>query len=109
MHCYRAARPSLGLWRDTAEGLGFLWSQPLLGPLATCAGLFNLFGGMILGVYFLYVTRELVLAPRQVGSMGAVFGLGALVGRCWWDASPRAWAWAPRWWAPWRWGRWRTC
>nr|AYM54032.1 major facilitator superfamily protein [Pyxidicoccus fallax] len=76
----RVTRPSRGLWRDTAEGLGFLWRQPLLGPLATCAGLFNLFGGMILGVYFLYVTRELGMEPRQVGSLGAVFGLGALVG-----------------------------
>jgi MFS family permease len=76
----RAARPSGGLGRDMAEGLGFLWSEPLLRPLAACAGLFNLFGGMILGVYFLYVTRELGLAPRQVGSLGAVFGLGGLVG-----------------------------
>ena len=76
----RAARSSRGLFGDMVEGLVFLWRQPLLRPVATCSGLFNLFGGMILGVYFIYVTRELGLAPRLVGTLGAVFGLGALAG-----------------------------
>lgn len=75
-----AKEAARGLGAEVVEGLAFLWGQPLLRPLALCTGLFNLCGGMILGVYFLYLTRELHLAPQRVASLGALFGLGALGG-----------------------------
>ena len=68
------------LWHELGEGLRVVLGTPLLRTLAAIFGTHNLFAGMLVTRYVLYVTRDLGIAPATLGVIGAVGSLGALVG-----------------------------
>jgi hypothetical protein len=68
------------VWRDVAAGIQLVFGHRLLRPLALWSGAWNLAWNMLLAVFILYTTRELGLAPGDIGLVVAGAGLGALVG-----------------------------
>jgi predicted MFS family arabinose efflux permease len=57
-----------------------VWREPLLRASALSAGTYSLFNAAILALQVLFLTRELVLSPAQVGLVLAAAGPGALLG-----------------------------
>ena len=86
---HREPRPErttgTNLGREIREGLGFVLGHPLLRAIATCTGLFNLFGGAVNAMLIIVLARDLELSAGAIGllfSASAVGGLlGALVAR----------------------------
>jgi predicted MFS family arabinose efflux permease len=66
--------------RDVRAGLRLVWREPLLRASALSAGTYSLFNAAILALQVLFLTRELVLSPAQVGLVLAAAGPGALLG-----------------------------
>ena len=69
-----------GVWREIAEGMRWLFGNPLLRALAAMSATSALFGYTFLAVYVLFLTRELGLGPLAIGAILGIGGLGALVG-----------------------------
>jgi MFS family permease len=73
----------VGVRREIADGLRFVWRQPILRAMAMTAGLTQLFGRMVFAVLLLYLVREVGLGAAGVGtifSLGSVgFVAGALI------------------------------
>lgn len=67
------------IWAEIGEGLHFVTRHPLLGPIALCTALLNLFGGMVGALFLVYATRDLHLKPAAVGAGLACAGVGGLV------------------------------
>ncbi|HET8684918.1 MAG TPA: MFS transporter [Micromonosporaceae bacterium] len=74
----RAADAHLG--REIAEGLRFVLGNRLLRAIATCTGLFNLFGAATAAMTILFLVRDLGLGPGVVGLFFSVGAAGGLVG-----------------------------
>ena len=68
------------LWNEIGEGIHFAWQQPIMRVLVLTAALFNLFDAMLLAEYVLYLTRTLGMGAVFVGVVGAVGGVGWLIG-----------------------------
>ncbi len=68
---------------DVAAGIRLVVRHPLLRATSLCSATMNLFYQMLMAVYILYVTTQLLLPPALVGivvGIGSVAGLaGALV------------------------------
>jgi MFS family permease len=76
-------RPARGtMMTEVRDGLGVVFGNRLLRSIAGCTGTFNFFTSALFTLYILFATRNLGLAPAQLGlifSLGNVFGLlGAL-------------------------------
>ena len=69
-----------GLWRETKEGLGFVFSHPVLRPLTLCLATLTFFLSFFAPLYVLYAVRELGIAPGPLGLIIALGGISALVG-----------------------------
>ena len=67
------ARPSF--WRELREGVGLVWSSPILRATAAATGFWNLFDGARWAVLILFLTRTVELGA---GTVGANFTLGAV-------------------------------
>jgi MFS family permease len=65
---------------EVKEGFRFVATQPVLRASAAASGAFNLFGSMMLAVYYVFVNRELGVEPTMVGVLVSVFGVGAFAG-----------------------------
>jgi len=76
------ARPSdhSGVLADVGEMLGTIRGSPILRAMAGTGSALLLFQGFGLATYVLYLTRDLRLAPREVGLLYTVGGAGALAG-----------------------------
>jgi MFS family permease len=77
-----AVRPErgAGLGAEIAEGLRFVWQQPLLRAIVATSSTMQLFGGMFNALLALFLTRELGLPPAALGLMYAVGSASGLVG-----------------------------
>lgn len=64
--------------QDIKDGLGFVWTHPLLRPLAWCAGIWHIlfYGWAALGL--LFATRVLGMSPGVLGMAQTLGGLGVL-------------------------------
>jgi MFS family permease len=69
-----------GLRAEIAEGLCFVWQQPLLRAIVATSSTMQLFGGMFNALLALFLTRELGLPPAALGLMYAVGSASGLVG-----------------------------
>jgi MFS family permease len=65
---------------EIGEGLHFVWKQPIIRALVISAALFNLFDTMMGAEYVLYLTRTLGIGALFVGIVGALGGVGWLLG-----------------------------
>ncbi len=69
-----------GVWAEMHEGLYLLLRHRLLRPLVVALGLYNLFAGLFVAVYTLFMVRALGLDPAAVGAVIAGGGIGGIVG-----------------------------
>lgn len=65
---------------EISEGVRFVWQQPIIRSLTICAALFNLFDNVMGAEYILYLTRTLSMGAIFVGIVGALSGVGWLLG-----------------------------
>jgi len=84
----RAERRSLRA--DIAEGLGFLFRNPLLRSIAVVLGVWNLVEYMMVGVMVLFCTRRLGLNEAGFGLVLSSMAVGGLVGGITTDRLTRA-------------------
>lgn len=70
----------LGLRREIAEGIRFVFSHPLLRPLILCATLAELAFAAVLALQIVYAADELHLSAGVIGIVLAVGNAGGLVG-----------------------------
>ncbi|AWM88711.1 MFS transporter [Microvirga sp. 17 mud 1-3] len=77
------------LWRETKEGLGFVFSHPVLRPLTLCLATLTFFLSFFAPLYVLYAVRELGIAPGPLGLIIALGGISAIVGARYAEAAGR--------------------
>lgn len=75
------------LWRETAEGLRFVLTHPVLRPLTLCFSTFMFFLSFFAPLYVLYAVRDLGIPPGILGFVIALGGVSAVIG-----ARMAAWA-----------------
>lgn len=68
------------LWRETAEGLRFVFGHPVLRPLTLCFSTLMFFLSFFAPLYVLYAVRDLGIPPGILGFVIALGGLSAVVG-----------------------------
>ena len=74
------AEAEVGVRREIADGLRFVWRQPILRAMAMTAGLTQLFGRMVFAVLLLYLVREVGLGAAGVGTIFSLGSVGFVVG-----------------------------
>jgi MFS family permease len=62
------------------EGIAYVMRQPYLRVLTLCTATWNLFVAMVMGIFLLYVVRELDVAAGVVGVVFMLGNVGTLVG-----------------------------
>lgn len=67
-------------WQEILAGLRLIGHNPILRPLAGCAGVAAFFGGFFGALYALYALRVLGLSPATLGMLISAGGIGALLG-----------------------------
>ncbi|MCX5206388.1 MFS transporter [Streptomyces sp. NBC_00237] len=72
--------PGASVRKDVAEGLRFVFGQPLLRVIAAATGLGNFFAAMLMATQTVYLVRVLGLAPGVVGLMLSASAVGGLAG-----------------------------
>jgi MFS family permease len=70
----------VGVRREIADGLRFVWRQPILRAMVMTAGLTQLFGRMVFAVLLLYLVREVGLGAAGVGTIFSIGSVGFVVG-----------------------------
>lgn len=70
----------VGARREIADGLRFVWRQPILRAMVMTAGLTQLFGRMVFAVLLLYLVREVGLGAAGVGTIFSLGSVGFVVG-----------------------------
>ncbi|NIX75345.1 MFS transporter [Microvirga terricola] len=68
------------LWRETVEGLRFVFSHPTLRSLTLCIATMTFFLTFFAPLYVLFAVRELGIQPGVLGFVIAFGGISALVG-----------------------------
>ncbi|MCB8819068.1 MFS transporter [Microvirga rosea] len=68
------------LWRETSEGLRFVFAHPVLRPVTLCLATLMFFLSFFAPLYVLYAVQELGLPPGLLGLVVALGGMSALVG-----------------------------
>jgi MFS family permease len=77
----RSEAEKKSVWKDIGEGLRVVFGNRLLWSIAGSTATFNFFwGGILNGVYVLYLTRELNIPPAVQGFIFGAGAPGALVG-----------------------------
>ncbi|GAA1212685.1 MFS transporter [Prauserella alba] len=76
----RMGRRPAGLRRDIAEGVRFLWRQPLLLRFTAMNGLFNLATSAVFAVFVLQALGPMGLSEAAYGVLLSVIAAGSLVG-----------------------------
>src|SRR5262249_28193592 len=76
-----AARvPGQNLWDEAREGLHSVLAHPMLRRTLVAGVAFEFFDSGFSGLYVLFVTRELGVAPATFGVILALGGIGGVVG-----------------------------
>jgi MFS family permease len=65
---------------EIAEGLRWVFGQPVLRRIAACTAISNLFTNMMFAVFLLYAVRRLGLSAGEVGLILALGNLGGVLG-----------------------------
>ncbi|HEY0461902.1 MAG TPA: MFS transporter [Pyrinomonadaceae bacterium] len=65
---------------EIGEGLRFVYTHPILRPLAESIALYFLFRQIVLALFMLYAIRELRLEPSLLGVIFSALGFGFLLG-----------------------------
>lgn len=81
-----------GFWRETAEGLRWVWSHRLIRVTALCAVALNFLFQIVYLVLIMAAQQEGV-PSGQIGMMAAMFGVGGILGAL---AAPRLHGWFGR-------------
>jgi len=68
------------LWGEMREGLYLVVRNRFLLPLARASAAYNLFAGMFVAVYALFMVRDLHLEAAMIGVIWAVGGVGGVIG-----------------------------
>jgi MFS family permease len=68
------------IWKEIGEGLRFVYTHPILRPLAESTALYFLFRQIVLALFMLYAIRELHLEPFLLGVIFSALGFGFLLG-----------------------------
>ena len=68
------------IWTEIGEGLRFVYTHPILRPLAESIALYFLFRQIVLALFMLYAIRELHLEPLLLGVIFSALGFGFLLG-----------------------------
>jgi MFS family permease len=77
------ARPSPTTTRiraDIKEGLQFVFRERHIRSITACTASSNLFGGIVNGVFVVFMARTLHLSPARIGAVFALAGIGAVAG-----------------------------
>jgi MFS family permease len=74
------SQASIGIKREIADGLRFVFRHPLLRALAACTGISNLFSNLAFVILVLYLVREFSLTAETIGLLFAVGNVGLLAG-----------------------------
>ena len=74
------SQASIGIRREIAKGLRFVFRHPLLRALAACTCISNLFSNLAFAIFVLYLVREFGLTAETIGLLFAVGNVGLLVG-----------------------------
>lgn len=74
------SRSDRRVWREVAEGLKFVFSNPILRPLAACAATFGFFNAIVDVVILLFIIDELGLSAGMVGLAFSAGNVGLLIG-----------------------------
>src|SRR5215213_3059300 len=69
-----------GIWTEIGEGLRFVYTHPILRPLAESVALYFLFRQIVLALFTLYAIRVLNLEPFLLGVIFSALGFGFLLG-----------------------------
>jgi MFS family permease len=75
-----AIDPQTSVRADVAEGLRFLWHQPVLRTLAICICLMNVTFEGVMAPFVLYARERLGLGNEGYGLLLAIVAVGSLVG-----------------------------
>ena len=73
-------RESGSLWAEIGEGLRFVYTHPILRPLAESVALYFLFRQIVLALFTFYAIRVLNLEPLLLGVIFSALGGGFLLG-----------------------------
>lgn len=73
------AAPST-VWKDIAEGIRWLWSQPLLRTMAMTLAILNFVLVAQVSIMVLFAQERLSLGPRGFGLLLATHAVGAILG-----------------------------
>ncbi|EIM25293.1 MFS transporter [Microvirga lotononidis] len=68
------------LWRETGEGLRFVFGHPVLRPLTLCSASLAFFMSFFAPLYVLFAVRDLSIQPGILGLVVALGGISALIG-----------------------------
>lgn len=68
------------VWREIADGLGFVFRHEILRPLALCAATFGFFNAIVEVAIMLFIVNELGLSAGMVGLVFSAGNVGFLVG-----------------------------
>lgn len=68
------------VWREVGDGLRFVFSNPILRPLAGCAATFGFFNAIVEVVIMLLIVNELGLSAGMVGLVFSAGNIGFLIG-----------------------------
>jgi MFS family permease len=72
---------------EVKEGVGYVWHQPMLRPIACCTATANLLGNISMAVFVVYAVRTLHYGAGVVGLVFTLGSVGALFGAFtseWW-------------------------
>jgi MFS family permease len=72
--------PRSGVWRQTGQGLGHLFGQPVVRDVVLAAGVAVAAAGLSDAAAFVVLTRDLHRPPAFAGVLGAAQGFGSIVG-----------------------------
>ncbi len=72
--------PGRSLRAEIAEGVGFVFRQPLLRVIAAASAGSNFFSAMVLAVQTVFWVRVLALSPAAIGVLLSVSAVGGLAG-----------------------------
>jgi MFS family permease len=73
-------KPTQSTIKQIKEGLGFVFRNHALWPIAAYNSTINLFGSAVLSIIAIYILRELKVAPVTYGIIIAIGSSGALLG-----------------------------
>ena len=68
------------IWAEIGEGLRFVYTHPILRPMAESIALYFLFRQIVLALFTLYAVRVLNLEPLVLGVIFSALGFGFLLG-----------------------------